>query len=276
MAYAGNDPLQKIETAKIKKEEADNAFKQGNLQTALLKYHEALMYLQGLDKNMLNAMSGGSSAKSPPAEVSDGEDEIETPGVKARKEEPEKKELSEVDDLLSKIYSNQSACHIKKQNWKRALETAEKSMSKNPENFKAQFRKGKALAELGYVEKSLATLEELLKKNPADQASINAEIARVKAADREREKKHNQKFKGFLNKKTAPKSFDSVSSTPSNTSSSSVQSTESEASTASVASSTGTVPAPNATLEPSGLVEVSEEEFEKAKRANARDRKSVV
>jgi hypothetical protein len=36
-----------------------------------------------------------------------------------------------------------------------------------------------------------------------EKAMITAEIARIKAADKEREKKHNQKFKGFLNRKPA-------------------------------------------------------------------------
>lgn len=31
-----------------------------------------------------------------------------------------------MDDILEKIYANMSACHLKNQNWKRALETADK------------------------------------------------------------------------------------------------------------------------------------------------------
>jgi hypothetical protein len=32
----------------------------------------------------------------------------------------------QVDGILEKIYANMSACHLKNQNWKRALETADK------------------------------------------------------------------------------------------------------------------------------------------------------
>jgi hypothetical protein len=38
-------------------------------------------------------------------------------------------------------------------------------LGKNKKNYKAQFRKGKAQAELGYVEKAEATLTDLLTKN---------------------------------------------------------------------------------------------------------------
>lgn len=33
---------------------------------------------------------------------------------------------AQIDDILEKIYANMSACHIKKGNWKRAVETADK------------------------------------------------------------------------------------------------------------------------------------------------------
>jgi FK506-binding protein 8 len=162
-------------------------------------------------------------------------------------------------------------------------------LAKNPENYKAQFRKGKAQGEQGYVEKSIATLEDLLTKDTEstylvfsslttlyyfgtpirthtrllhfsriinslsnkfclDQASIKAEIASIKAKDKEREKKHNQKFKGFLNKKPQLVDptllVDSNPSTPSGSSSTSVGTDISDASTVSVESveSAGTVP----------------------------------
>ncbi|PVF95674.1 TPR-like protein [Serendipita vermifera] len=260
------DPLSKIETAKEKKNAADAAFKAGDIQKALLNYHEALMYLQGIDKNLLSAMRDNNNTQSHPDTVSDEgvEASIKSPGASNDDKDAEKKELSEVDDLLSKIYSNQSACHMKRNNWKRAKETADQALAKNPNNTKAKFRKGKAMGEMGYVERALEILEELLKKDDgSEKAMITAEIARIKAADKERERKHNQKFKGFLNKKPA--------TTDSNTS---VASTVSMASTAGPAAdaskSTSKKDEPKATpLEPSGLVEVSEEEFERAKKANA-------
>jgi len=179
----------KIATARQRKDTADEAFKSGNVKDALKSYHEALMYLLGLDKNALQSL--GMSAP-PSADVTDTS---------------KGKERTEVDDILEKIYANMSACHLKNQNWRRALETADKALAKNENNYKAMFRKGKALGEQGFFDKALAVLEDLRKKNPADDTLVAQEITRLRALDNEREKAHKQKMKGFLNKADKKGSF---------------------------------------------------------------------
>lgn len=89
---------------------------------------------------------------------------------------------------------SRSACHLKTENWKRALYYADKvphshhsthrflktnsnSISsnhyqvtaKNPENTKMLFRKAKALSGIGYTEKAIKVLEDLVAKNPEGQ-----------------------------------------------------------------------------------------------------------
>jgi len=181
MAPEPLDVVAKVEIGKKKKEEGDEAFKKGDTTAALRAYHEATMYLVGIDKNALATVMG-TPPPPPPTPGPDGPKEAKT----------------EVDEILEKIWSNMSACHIKKQNWKRALELADKALSKNENNYKAIFRKGKAQAGLGWPERAEKTLQDLLQKNPADAAVITAEIARIRAEDKEREKVHNKKFKGFL------------------------------------------------------------------------------
>ncbi|KAG6896049.1 hypothetical protein C0992_010665 [Termitomyces sp. T32_za158] len=53
----------KLQTAKQKKETGDQAFKNGDVKAveALFSYHQALMYLLGLDKNALQTMGIGPS-----------------------------------------------------------------------------------------------------------------------------------------------------------------------------------------------------------------------
>jgi len=175
------DPAQqtKFDTARQKKDVGDQAFKAGDLKVALRSYHESLMYLHGLNTTAAQA------------------------AAPAGRESP-KNQNPEIDEMLEKIYNNMSACHMKQGNWQRALDTADKALKKNEKNYKAMFRKGKALGELGYFEKSEKILEDLLQKNPSDAPTINQELTRLRAVERERERAANQKFKGFLLKDKKP------------------------------------------------------------------------
>lgn len=65
-----------------------------------------------------------------------------------------------------------SACHIKRENWKRAQETAEKALLRNPKNYKAMFRRGKALGEQGFFERAEKILEEIIKDSPAGKLAL--------------------------------------------------------------------------------------------------------
>ncbi|EPT01425.1 hypothetical protein FOMPIDRAFT_1120590 [Fomitopsis schrenkii] len=169
--------LKKLETAKEKKDVGDQAFKTGDWKSALRSYHESLLYLRGLDKNALSPVA---AATAPPP--IDGT--------------TQPKQKTEADEIMEKIYSNMSACHLKQSNWRRAIETADKALAINEDNYKALFRKAKGLGETGYFEKAEKMLEDLLKKNESDAPAINAELTRLRAMDKEREKAQNQKFKG--------------------------------------------------------------------------------
>ncbi|KAI0649060.1 hypothetical protein C8Q79DRAFT_948644 [Trametes meyenii] len=184
---AGGDIIQKLDQAKELKEQGDQAFQGGDLKGALAKYHTALLYLNGLDKNALQKALGKPVPAPPPIEAVD----------QAAQDKPK----TEVDELQEKIYSNMSQCHLKNGNWKRAIETSDKALAYNPKNRKASFRKAKALGETGYFEKAEKILEELIKDaDPTDKSACEAELSRLRAADKERERAHNQKMKGFLNK----------------------------------------------------------------------------
>jgi len=169
---------EKIAIAKEKKDLADQSFKTGDVKNALWKYHEAILYLKGIYKNESSPIPG----QAPP----------ETSDIKKPK--------TEADEILVKIYSNMSACHIKQGNWKRAIETADKALAKDSENQKALFRKGKALGELGFFEKAEKLLSDLLAKDSADSVAIQAELVRLKTMDKEREKAHNKKMRGWLSR----------------------------------------------------------------------------
>ncbi|KAI8969500.1 hypothetical protein BD414DRAFT_503262 [Trametes punicea] len=184
---AGGDVLKKLETAKELKEKGDTAFQEGKLKDALASYHQSILYLSGLDKNALQKALG-QPAPSPPA-------------IEAVDQAAQEKPRTEVDVLQEKIYSNMSQCHLANQNWKRAIETADKALKFNPKNRKALFRKAKAQGELGYFEKAEKILEDLIKDaEPQEKEACQKELERLRAIDKERERVHNQKLKGFLNK----------------------------------------------------------------------------
>ncbi|KAI9456003.1 TPR-like protein [Russula earlei] len=173
----------RLEVARQKKVTGDAAFKSGNLTDALRAYYEVILYAEGLEKSGsgLTSVMGAGPAQSGPVD-----------GAAAQKER------TEGDELVEKAYANMSACHIKRENWKRAQETAEKALAKNPKNFKAMFRRGKALGEQGFFERAEDILEELIKESPADAPAASAELKRLRAIDKEREKMHSQKLRGWL------------------------------------------------------------------------------
>nr|GAT50759.1 TPR-like protein [Mycena chlorophos] len=173
----------KLQAGREKKDAADEAFKQGKLTEALMGYHSALMLLNGLNKDALGMAAGA-----------------DRPAAPASPDAP--KEKTEIDILVEKIYANQSACHIKNGNWKRAQECAEKALAKDANNFKAMYRKGKALAEQGYIERAIRVLEELKTKsdNDKDRAAAESELVRLRAQEKEKERANNKKLKGFLSR----------------------------------------------------------------------------
>ncbi|KIY69083.1 hypothetical protein CYLTODRAFT_373268 [Cylindrobasidium torrendii FP15055 ss-10] len=165
-----------LEVGKGYKDEGDALFKKTEYRPALGKYYLALTHLEGLDKNAMSSM--GMSAPS----NAEGED----------------KPINEIDELISKVYGNMSACHMSLKNYQRVIETADKALKKNPKNFKVMLRKARAVGEQGWHERSKRLLEEIKTKSPEDAAKADAEIARLNSIDQAKDKKYAQKQRGFL------------------------------------------------------------------------------
>ncbi|KAG9104845.1 hypothetical protein FRC06_008075 [Ceratobasidium sp. 370] len=162
------DVAQKLQIGREKKAAGDDSFRKGDFKGALRSYHEAGLYLNGLDKSFLPALTGGADPEPP------------KPGA------PQPK--TEVDELLEKIWTNMAACHLKGGNYKRVIELADKAL-----------KKAKALAGQGYTEKAIAIIDELLKNDPNDEA-MKKDLADIKASQAAVEKKGLSKFKGMYNR----------------------------------------------------------------------------
>ncbi|CAE7225970.1 unnamed protein product [Rhizoctonia solani] len=173
---------QKLATGKEKKAAGDEHFRSGDYKGALRAYHEAGLYLNGLDKSLLPALTGGGGG-------------IPEPEAKTGAPQPK----TEADELLEKIWTNMAACHLKEGNYKRVIELADKALKKNENNSKAKYRKAKAYAAQGYTEKAIDILEELLKQEPND-AAMKKDLEDIKAKQAATEKKGLSKFKGMYNR----------------------------------------------------------------------------
>ncbi|KAG8696371.1 hypothetical protein FRC09_008549 [Ceratobasidium sp. 395] len=181
---------EKLQIGRDKKAAGDEAFRKGDFKAALRSYHEAGLYLNGLDKSLLPALAGAGPAEAEPPK----------PGA------PQPK--TEADELLEKIWlanitdatqTNMAACHLKGGNYKRVIELADKALKKNENNTKAKYRKAKALAAQGYTEKAILMIEELLKNDPDDEA-MKKDLADIKSTQTAVEKKGLSKFKGMYNR----------------------------------------------------------------------------
>ncbi|CAE6465407.1 unnamed protein product [Rhizoctonia solani] len=173
---------QKLVIGKEKKAAGDESFRSGDYKGALRAYHEAGLYLNGLDKSLLPALTGGGPG---PSEAKPGEPQPKT----------------EADELLEKIWTNMAACHLKGGNYNRVIELADKALKKNENNTKAKYRKAKAYAAQGYTEKAIDILDELLKKEPND-AAMKKDLEDIKSKQAATEKKGLSKFKGMYNRPT--------------------------------------------------------------------------
>ncbi|KAL5526463.1 EST2 [Sanghuangporus sanghuang] len=168
-------PLEKLETyleGKQIKTTGDALFGT-DPKAALAKYHKSkvLLHWKGLVRQNPTAVGGDTKVK------------------------------SQLDEELGKVYSNMAACHLRLNNYQRTIETADQALALNKDNYKALFRKAKALGEQGFFEKAEPMFNELLQKNPVEAPTIKAELEALRIKDKERERRATNKLRGFLNNK---------------------------------------------------------------------------
>ncbi|KAG8880817.1 hypothetical protein FRB97_000408 [Tulasnella sp. 331] len=184
----------KLKIGREKKEGGDKAFKE-----ALRQYHEVSLIA------FINATPTAPVAGELNPHLMDAHRHAPTDATthsavdQLAKTEDGKSPKTEADILLEKLQSNICACHIKNENWKRAVETANQILKKSPENKKALLRKGKGLLGQGFTEKAIDVFQALEKQDPED-AEVKRELAAARAADKAATSKGLKKFKGFLNR----------------------------------------------------------------------------
>ncbi|KAI1298622.1 hypothetical protein EDD11_006762 [Mortierella claussenii] len=166
----------KIAAALGNKDQGNEAFKQGDVQKALMQYHLAVLALSGLD-NQMSGMPMMSAMRPQDGAASEGQ-------------------KNEIKSNLAVIYSNMAACHLKNNNYKRAIEVCNSALKNDPDNFKAKFRRGQAKSGEGNIAGAEADFLSLGEKVPG----VKAELEKLKKKSKDADEKQRKTMGGFLSR----------------------------------------------------------------------------
>lgn len=207
---------EKFEKAGKLRESGNEKFKEDDAKGALNLYYQSLLYLKGLDQSILQAFPTKSKPindtlkeeekikeLTPEEEeaLAKGKEQEDTEATEEAKAAEEGENLQkEVKKTIGLLYTNMAACHIKEQNFKKALEFAQNATSADSTNSKALFREAQARIGLGEVTRGRQILQDLqkTKKDPA----VTSALAKLEADEKIRMEKNKAQFKGMFDSKS--------------------------------------------------------------------------
>ncbi|KAF9922922.1 hypothetical protein FBU30_006959 [Linnemannia zychae] len=97
---------------------------------------------------------------------------------------------------LAVVYANMGACHLKNNNYKRAIEVCDTALKHDPNNVKAKFRRAQAKLAEGNLAGAEADLIALGEKVPG----VKAELEKLKKKNRDADEKQRKAMGGFLSR----------------------------------------------------------------------------
>jgi len=153
---------QKLISSENEKNLGNNDFKNGELKHALIHYHQALLYANGL--------------------------------VGITKEQTIKMNIVKVS-----CWNNMAAAYLKEGNYTKAVNYCNKVLSLELNNVKALFRRGKAYLELNNLEKAQEDLKNAERVDPDDK-SIQKELQALKKRQQEQDKKQQKFYSAMFDK----------------------------------------------------------------------------
>eukprot|EP00794_Sanderia_malayensis_P020152 gene20152-22126_t len=140
----------KIKKAYLLKNEGSEHFKASNYQNAIRKYHHALLHVKGLDQGELKNMMMLSSNN-----------------TQSLLSEESKKSIQELHLIC---YNNLAACLLKRENFQKVIEYADKAIALEPDNTKALFRRGTAYFHLKKFCNAEDDFNKILSMNPQEKS----------------------------------------------------------------------------------------------------------
>ncbi|KAG0271089.1 hypothetical protein BGZ95_001169 [Linnemannia exigua] len=187
---------EKMNTALAKKDQGNDAFKNGDIKNALTHYHLAVLGLSGLD-NQMSGMPMMSAMQPQTGNATEAQKNV-------------------IKTNLAVVYSNMAACHLKNNNYKRAIEVCDTALKHDPTNVKAKFRRAQAKLAEGNLAGAEADLNALGEKVPG----VKAELDKLKKKSKDADEKQRKSMGGFLSRgriisNTDPDHEDSTESTTS-------------------------------------------------------------
>lgn len=167
-----NTPEEKLARATTLKEQGNEAFKKGDWKAAMLAYHQANLFVKGLD----TARSGAGLVPS---------------GLGAKPLSPALVEAIAKMELSLNL--NLAACHAKTEAWAKVVGDCDRVLAIDGKNVKGLFRRGQARLRMGDTDKAAEDLNAAAKAEPND-AGIKAEIVRLQAAQKVQDDKQRNMF----------------------------------------------------------------------------------
>ncbi|PRP79226.1 hypothetical protein PROFUN_12764 [Planoprotostelium fungivorum] len=156
------DIPQKIAKAQSFKEEGNKFVKSGETPKAFFQYHQALMYINGIN---------GSSDE----------------------------EKQQINSIKLPIQNNLAMLYVKQEKWEKAIKACTEALQIDKDNVKALFRRGKSRVALGDIDNAEIDLKRAAELDPADKA-IKNELILIARKQQEQEKKTKNFYAGMFKK----------------------------------------------------------------------------
>ena len=160
------DPPTAIHRASQLKLQGNELIKQKDFKKALVSYHSSYMHLHGFPNNM---------------------------------HKPTDEQRDKIQKLKAEDFANIALCHLKLENYHKAVEYAEKATQIEPLNAKCLFRRGKALAALGQLDEAKADFDKVITIDVGNREA-HSQLRAIKTRLVECRKHEQRKFSGFFEK----------------------------------------------------------------------------
>eukprot|EP01080_Neovahlkampfia_damariscottae_P010893 gene10893-3597_t len=169
---------EKIEISLDLKKQGNEFLKQGEYKRACHLYNKIFLYINGLNTNVTDVLSGGQNGNSK---------KVKSP------------QDIEIQELRVSVHMNLSLCYLKLNNYQKSLDNVQKALHINPDNVKGIFRRGQSYLGLNDLDRAKVDLLKARETYPND-SQIKKEIERLNLKFKQSEQKEKNMMKKMFEK----------------------------------------------------------------------------